>query len=620
MRWSTPEQFVWLIPWCFAGGLIWLARTRRKAAWVALGREDPPPGSGLLRIWLSALLLILGLAGPRWGRVIAPPAPPGRDVVLLVDVSRSMAARDADPSRLEVARSSARSLLRSLGRRPGEQAALVVFASRPELRVPMTSNLGAVSEGLDLLEAGEIVPGGTSLAAGLALAVEAFGPIEPADGRAIVVFSDGEDHGSDLGPVLERLRVLKIPVHCVAIGDPEAPGATIPVAGSSSSVSGSPLEPLRYQGEVVFTRREDATLTRIAGATEGAFLAAGLRPMDLGELDRSLIAPRTALARQAIRTRELADRRGIPYLGGLLILIPWLRWLKPRPAPLLVGLTACAIVPLLGAAGVDLKVLAREGLAAFQSRRWDIAASRYRMILANQPRSPLAHYNLAEAVAAQEDFPQALQLLSRARDLQPDPLLAAKIDYALGNTLVCLGRYRDAIASYDRVLELRDARGEVLVRLKRDAAANREFALEQLDRARDHGDREEATRSRGEGESPESEVLTRSEPRDRPPRLEEGEAGAVASRASAPGTARSATEQRGEASKNPPGSRESQVDATPPPGRSGARPEGDETIQSGLPPTDRLQREMERISNSRRRSRAAISPISQRNTTDERPW
>ena len=78
------------------------------------------------------------------GRIPAPPLPPGRDVVLLVDDSRSMAAEDAVPDRLGVAVEAASSLV-ARSRQPGNRVAVVAFAGRGVLRCPLTEDLGAVA-------------------------------------------------------------------------------------------------------------------------------------------------------------------------------------------------------------------------------------------------------------------------------------------------------------------------------------------------------------------------------------------------------------------------------------------------------------------------------------------
>src|SRR5437588_9409706 len=111
---ANPE-YLWLLAALPIVALIGaLGRARRLRDWAALG-QGGRPSAGRPGLWLACLAaLAVALAGPRWGRSEVPPLPPGHDVVLAVDVSRSMGALDAVPDRLAVAVESAEGLARAL--------------------------------------------------------------------------------------------------------------------------------------------------------------------------------------------------------------------------------------------------------------------------------------------------------------------------------------------------------------------------------------------------------------------------------------------------------------------------------------------------------------------------
>ena len=94
----------------------------------------------------AVLVMIVAMARPRFGPVAGPPQPPGHDVVLQIDVSRSMGAEDAVPNRLGVAIEAASSLLDALAGDSSNRVAVVAFAGRGVVRYPLTENLGAVKE------------------------------------------------------------------------------------------------------------------------------------------------------------------------------------------------------------------------------------------------------------------------------------------------------------------------------------------------------------------------------------------------------------------------------------------------------------------------------------------
>jgi len=108
-----------------------------------MGQGGRPPGDGAVGGALAALLLIVALAQPRWGRDPESALPAGRDVVLLIDVSRSMGAEDAVPNRLGVAIESARGLIEAMAREEGDRVAVVAFAGSGAVRCGLTENLGA---------------------------------------------------------------------------------------------------------------------------------------------------------------------------------------------------------------------------------------------------------------------------------------------------------------------------------------------------------------------------------------------------------------------------------------------------------------------------------------------
>ena len=100
----------------------------------------------------------------------------------------------------------------------------------------MTENLGAASDALKGLRPGDIQPGGTDLGAGLDAAIEAFDTQDHAEGRTIILFSDGEDHVGTWNSQLALLREAGVVVHSIAIGDP-AHGHAVPSGRGNASLT-----------------------------------------------------------------------------------------------------------------------------------------------------------------------------------------------------------------------------------------------------------------------------------------------------------------------------------------------------------------------------------------------
>jgi Ca-activated chloride channel family protein len=450
----------------------WVVRGRRRRVrdWSMLGQEGRPRGDGAVG-WLTAIAcLILALAQPRWGRVRSPEPSAGRDVVLLVDTSRSMGAGDAVPDRLGVAVEAAESLVTALGREPGNRVAVVAFAGRGVVRCPMTENLGAAVATLHTLRPGDVRPGGTDLAAALETAVDVFGRQDPGGSRTIVLLSDGEDHVGAWEKTFDRLRAAGIVVHAVAVGDSER-GHPVPSGAGSGLLS--------YQGAPVLSRRSDRPLSALAEATGGAVVPLGLAAADLGDLYLSRIEPVARQKRLAFAATERAER--FPWfvlaaLGlGLAGSWPGRRW----------GWAGWIAVACIAAAGPSDRTTAagavEAGRSAYSAGRWAEALAAFDRAIALEPAAAVPRYDAGASLFRMHRYAEALDNYREAR-ARADARLRTKVDYALGNTALALGDLAGAIAHYNACIASTTS-GADLVAVRRDATLNLRFAEEESRRS-----------------------------------------------------------------------------------------------------------------------------------------
>jgi Ca-activated chloride channel family protein len=265
-----------------------LAARRRQRALVKLGglalgavllRRRPSRLRAFLG-WLGLVSLAIGMAGPRWGRDWSQSAAPGRDLVAVVDLSRSMYAEA--PSRVELARNALFDLADTLRQRGGHRLGLILFAGRAKLVCPLTHDLDHFRDSvrtIDLKVPEPELGAGTRIGAALTLAVESQ------DGRArardILLLSDGDDPARDgeWRAGVERARSESIAIHCVALGD-ASEGHPIRVGDGW----------LTHDGKEVRTRREDAPLREITRRTGGQLILAGTQQLALGEYYLALAA------------------------------------------------------------------------------------------------------------------------------------------------------------------------------------------------------------------------------------------------------------------------------------------------------------------------------------------
>ncbi len=216
-------------------------------------------------IVLSLLLIILALARPQIGTRIEEVKREGVDILVAVDVSLSMNAKDVAPSRLEKAKHEVASLLKKLR---GDRIGIIAFAGDAFLHCPFTLDYGAARLFMDALEPGIIPDPGTAIDRAIALALKSFESAERKY-KVLILITDGENHGGDLKPLIDQAEREGVVIYTVGIGSPE--GVPIPVYDESGRQVGFKKD---RSGKVVMTRLDELTLEKIALQTGGKYYRA----------------------------------------------------------------------------------------------------------------------------------------------------------------------------------------------------------------------------------------------------------------------------------------------------------------------------------------------------------
>ncbi len=296
------------------------AQLRRLA--VTHDRIDPRglaalPARVPWRFGLALGLVLVALAGPQWGRVEESVIDQSREILIALDLSRSMLAEDVRPTRLERARLLIASLL---GQLRGERVGLVVFSGTAFVQLPLSSDYEILRDFLPALGPGYLPAEGTDFDAMLATALPTFGPT--ATDRFLIVMSDGE---AEPNAWRDRLPALVADgVRVISLGFGTAVGAGVPDA------DGRPM--VDTAGTVVTSRLERTALEELARATGGLYRDAN-RWVDVAALlDRTFERDAAGIVRAG------GTRLGERYqwlLAPAILLLAWSCWrefaLQPRP-------------------------------------------------------------------------------------------------------------------------------------------------------------------------------------------------------------------------------------------------------------------------------------------------
>ena len=348
--------FVAVLP---VAGVAWAllrARTgKRLAAFVApaLRGRLLPRGSRLFG--LQAVLLLLGLAlvfiaaaRPRWGKSEEKVQIRSRNVVVALDVSRSMLAEDIHPNRLECAKSDIAELIDSLAGTNAvnrDRCALLAFRNTCEVLCPLTTDynfLRRAVEGAGIHSAGR---GETDIGKAIDRSLDLLKDAKNEHG-AIVLISDGGDLRRNYLAAAKKAKRLSIPIFTVGIGD-EVNESTIPDA------SGSGVQ--KYRQDVVKTRLEDDKLREIARESGGRYVplaTTGMAETTLGAIFRKYLSQlvEADLAEEGV---ELAGERfGWFLVPGMVLLLMAALFSRGRFAGRVVRKVQCAALLAVLCGGV----------------------------------------------------------------------------------------------------------------------------------------------------------------------------------------------------------------------------------------------------------------------------
>lgn len=458
MSFAHPLLLLLLAPSGVAA-LLWLRRmeqTRRRtlalfgdAEVLARVSSLPGPGDGRRRslIRLAGLgLLAVALARPRWGENPALLDQAGRDVLVLLDLSRSMLVSDVGSTRLAAAKTAIREVIAAS---PGSRIGLCIFGGGAFLQLPLTSDRSAFLRYLDQATPDDLGDPSTDIGEALRLAARTFEHAGERGYRTVLLASDGETEG-EVGPGADRLSQAGIPVLAVGVGTPA--GGPVPADSAEA-----PEQWHRdHIGRIAISRLDQESLRQVAALTNGSYVRWS-RAEGAGAAGRALASLRARQMPGAHAT-EQAERFQWPLLLGLLLLLaeaallpahsPLVRpsdALLPAPATTRVAVLVGLLAALLPSSGCDrAKHQAARGAELYQAGK----------------------------------FPEAYGAFRASLAARPDPATGLMA----GNTLYRLHRYEDAARQYKEesggpaVLRERSAYnlGDAYIRAAEDAPENTE--------------------------------------------------------------------------------------------------------------------------------------------------
>jgi len=406
-------------------GAVWAAaawarrvRVRRAAAWSdSTARIARGAGKlGAPALGLAAGFAAVALSGPRWGEERIVTETRGLNLVIAIDISRSMLAEDAKPSRLGRALREARRLVQDLD---GDRLGLSAFAGTSYILSPLSVDGSALTLYLDALDPDVASEGGTSLAPALAQGIDLLHASPEIADRVLVMFTDGEAHDSLEQALQEARRLSGLGIHLILVAEGGRQPTKIPVRDDRGTLVSWQQD---ASGTPILTSRREEVLGAIADAAQGTIVAAEL-PDQAGAVRDLVASYKRAMATES-RTQRGRPRAWIPLLLAGLVLAAQT---FTRRTAALIGILLCLTAP-----------------AAAQSQRprspaekaWDkgdvrAAATAYLTELKTHEDDDTAWYNTGTAALAAGDPALARSTLAHA-STSLDPELRFRALYNMG--------------------------------------------------------------------------------------------------------------------------------------------------------------------------------------------
>ncbi|HCM42154.1 MAG TPA: hypothetical protein DIS66_02410, partial [Candidatus Omnitrophica bacterium] len=391
------------------------------------------PIRGVL-LFAAFLLVVLALAQPQWGEEKKRIERKGVDLIFLLDVSASMLAEDIKPSRVRKAKFEIEAFVKEL---KGHRIGMLTFAGSSFMQTPLTLDYSAFLIFLSGVDVGHVPDPGTSLGAAIEKAISAFSD-EKGKQKALIVFSDGEDHAAQIDSAVALAKQRNVRIYCVGTATGE--GAPIPLKNENGVQTAVKKD---RSGNIVITKLDKVVLSKVATETGGIYL-----PATPGEREVELILKHLAsLGEKKLEDRlvtEKEDHYQIFVFIALVLLM--LEMLVRRGRSERVNVLPVFLLLFVIHSGFISTPQSKveEGNKDFEGKKYQSAIEKYREVQVKNPDDPAVAYNLATSLYKTDQYQESAAHLKKSMETSAkseDKALQAKVAYNYGNALFRLGDY-----------------------------------------------------------------------------------------------------------------------------------------------------------------------------------
>ena len=365
----------------------------------------------------------------------------GIDVMIALDVSKSMLAQDIKPSRLERAKQVITKIIDNL---PDDKIGIVIFAGRAYLQMPMTVDHAAAKMYLSSASPDDVPTQGTVISQALKMSYAAFNPKEKTY-KAIVLISDGEDHDDNAIKIAKQLGKEGIMVNTVGIGSPQGAPIFDPETNSDKTDN---------KGNVVITKLNEEELGNIAKNGNGLYQLY----TSTNEVANNIKNKLSGIGQSTISDSSFDTfKQYFQYFLGAAFLILLIEFFISEKRKLNRKISAALfffffINNSLFAQNAKDEII--KGNEAYKKNDFTGAENFYRGALKIADSNTTANYNLGNALYRKENTDEAVQAYDNTIQNSPDNVTKEKAYYNKGVAYQKAKKLPECINAYKNALML----------------------------------------------------------------------------------------------------------------------------------------------------------------------
>lgn len=406
------------------------------------------PGRLTLRfifVAISFAALVIGWANLQKGSGVEKTERKGSDVMIALDVSKSMLATDIQPNRLVRAKQLISTLLDKLH---NDRIGLVVFAGKAYLQVPLTIDYGAMNMLLQHVNTDLVPTQGTVISDAIDMATQSFSQKEKKY-KTLVIISDGEDHDESAIAKVKDAREAGVVIHTIGVGSPE--GTTI-LDPETKAIK------LDDEGKPIISKLNENELKSIAAAGDGTYQL--LRNSDA--VANNIITSIDGMGQKNLGTISYNNYTSyFQYFLGIALILLIVEWLIPaarkKSSNQIITPTSKTILLLFvtGLASTSVNAQQKqviEGNKLYGEKKYKEATKEYQNALKKNPNYTPGIFNLGNALYQDKNYDASRKIFDGLAKKSNDAGLKAASNYNIGNTYMSEQKWQEAAEAYKQSL------------------------------------------------------------------------------------------------------------------------------------------------------------------------